>query len=230
MNESTKFKKGMRLICARAFKFDLVSVLSILMYMFFMGASAFLREDVGHEDYWISSVFTAAGTACAVSVAAFKTYDIFVARYFRSSPYYKQIYIKCKPLVNIIFGLVFSAVTVITNLITAQLGFISAATLPDMLIFTAVGAGVTVLINSFSYYGFLLVFGIIGISSLAETISGSFFRNGFGFDMAGAAVIAAVIFIVCSAASFAAAKIAYRKRNTTAINNTAKLINGAKPV
>ncbi len=218
-----KKKKALKYAAKKLLRPGVISVTFLIIAIAAACASAFFGENLGHEDYVISTIFLTLATGLAIAGIAVGGYnEIFCCRAIRSCTFYKETRTFALPLISAISALVIVTLFTLLNVITASCGFIAAERLPDSIIACAVGAGLSLLGGG--HLGFMIAspFAFFGTFSFTTIFAPGFLINGFGLDLVQGILVAAAIIIVSSIAGFAVSRIAYKKRNTAYIDSVTK--------
>ncbi|MBQ2799293.1 MAG: hypothetical protein IJF09_07895 [Ruminiclostridium sp.] len=222
MTKKERTKKAIGFCLKKTFKICFGLFLWAVIYLFFVLLSGLIREPVGHEDYFLSSVFTTIGTGIPIMAASLMMIDVHITRYVRVSPCYKEIYTIGKPFAMALSGILAMAGVVIVNLISLAIGNIDMASFNDILIFGAIGVAITLILAGIHYSGAYMLFLALSLSMFICLFNPDFLRYGFGFDTAMSCLIAIGLLAVSIILCFVMAKISYGRRDSKPINSMAK--------
>jgi len=222
MTKKERTKRAISFCLKKTFKICLAFFLWAVIYLFFVLLSGLIREPIGHEDYFLSSVFTTIGTGIPIMAASIMMIDVHISRYVRVSPCYKEIYTIGKPFALSLSGVLAMAGVVITNLISLAIGNIDMASFNDILIFGAIGVAVSLILAGIHYSGAYMLFLALSLSMFISLFNPDFLRYGFGFDTTISCLIAIGLLAVSIILCFVMAKISYGRRDSKPINSMAK--------
>lgn len=222
MTKKERTKKAIGFCLKKTFKICFGLFLWAVIYLFFVLLSGLIREPIGHEDYFLSSVFTTIGTGIPIMAASLMMTDIHITRYVRVSPCYKEIYTIGKPFALSLSGVLAMMGVVITNIISLVIGNIDMASFNDILIFGAIGVAITLILAGIHYSGAYMLFLALSLSMFICLFNPDFLRYGFGFDTAISCLIAIGLLAVSIILCFVMAKISYGRRDSKPINSMAK--------
>ncbi|MBE6880481.1 MAG: hypothetical protein E7490_06580 [Ruminococcaceae bacterium] len=222
MTKKERTKRAISFCLKKTFKICLAFFLWAVIYLFFVLLSGLIREPIGHEDYFLSSVFTTIGTGIPIVAASLMMTDVHITRYLRVSPCYKEIYTIGKPFALSLSGVLAMMGVVITNIISLVIGNIDMASFNDILIFGAIGVALTLILAGIHYSGAYMLFLALSLSMFVTLFNPDFLRYGFGFDTAISCLIAIGLLAVSIILCFVMAKISYGRRDSRPINSMAK--------
>ena len=222
MTKKERTKKAIGFCLKKTFKICFGLFLWAVIYLFFTLLSGLIREPIGHEDYFLSSVFTTIGTGVPIMAASLMMTDVHISRYIRVSPCYKEIYTIGKPFALSLSGVLAMMGVVITNIISLVIGNIDMASFNDILIFGAAGVAITLILVGIHYNGAYMLFLALSLSMFITLFNPDFLRYGFGFDTTISCLIAIGLLAVSIILCFVMAKISYGRRDSRPINSMAK--------
>lgn len=222
MTKKERTKKAISFCLKKTFKICFGLFLWAVIYLFFVLLSGLIREPIGHEDYFLSSVFTTIGTGIPIMAASIMMIDVHISRYVRVSPCYKEIYTIGKPFALSLSGVLAMMGVVITNIISLVIGNIDMASFNDILIFGAIGVAVSLILAGIHYSGAYMLFLALSLSMFISLFNPDFLRYGFGFDTTISCLIAIGLLTVSIILCFVMAKISYGRRDSRPINSMAK--------
>ena len=222
MTKKERTKRAISFCLKKTFKICFGLFLWAVIYLFFVLLSGLIREPIGHEDYFLSSVFTTIGTGIPIMAASIMMIDVHISRYVRVSPCYKEIYTIGKPFALSLSGVLAMMGVVITNIISLVIGNIDMASFNDILIFGAIGVAVSLILAGIHYSGAYMLFLALSLSMFISIFNPDFLRYGFGFDTTISCLIAIGLLAVSIIFCFVMAKISYGRRDSKPINSMAK--------
>ena len=222
MTKKERTKRAIGFCLKKTFKICFGLFLWAVIYLFFVLLSGLIREPIGHEDYFLSSVFTTIGTGIPIMAASIMMIDVHISRYVRVSPCYKEIYTIGKPFALSLSGVLAMMGVVITNIISLVIGNIDMASFNDILIFGAIGVAVSLILAGIHYSGAYMLFLALSLSMFISLFNPDFLRYGFGFDTTISCLIAIGLLAVSIILCFVMAKISYGRRDSKPINSMAK--------
>ncbi|MBQ8791072.1 MAG: hypothetical protein IJZ51_07155 [Ruminiclostridium sp.] len=222
MTKKERTKKAIGFCLKKAFKICFGLFLWAVIYLFFVLLSGLIREPIGHEDYFLSSVFTTIGTGIPIMAASITMTDVHISKYIRVSPCYKEIYTIGKPFALALSGVLAMMGVVIVNIISLAIGNIDMASFNDILIFGAAGVAVSLILAGIHYSGAYMLFLGFSLAMFISIFNPDFLRYGFGFDTTISCLIAIGLLAVSIIFCFVMAKISYGRRDSRPINSMAK--------